>query len=96
MENIEWIFSGIGTQILSLIIGGIGGGIVGYRVGIRKTGIQRQTAKDGAAQRQEMEVEDKSGDNQCDKNSTHQIKQIQKAGKDSKQTQAGRIRHGNK
>ncbi len=96
MENIEWIFSGIGTQILSLIIGAIGGGIIGYRVGMRKTGAQKQTAKEGATQRQEMEIIDTSGDNQGDKSSTHHIKQTQKAGKDSEQTQVGRIRHGDK
>lgn len=28
MENIQWIFSGIGTEIFSLLIGGIIGGLV--------------------------------------------------------------------
>lgn len=40
MENVEWIFSGIGTEVLvgaiSLIVGAIGGGAVGYRIGSKK------------------------------------------------------------
>lgn len=31
----EWIFDGIGTEIISLLIGLAGGGAIGYRIGIR-------------------------------------------------------------
>ena len=37
MEIISWIFDGIGTQIVGIIIGlllgGAGGGVIGYRIG---------------------------------------------------------------
>ena len=45
----EWIFEGIGTQVLSLILGlGIGGS-AGYFIGINKN-IQKQKAKDNSVQ----------------------------------------------
>lgn len=30
----EWFFDGIGTQIVSLLISGIVGGLIGYKIGI--------------------------------------------------------------
>ena len=36
MEDIKWIFEGFGTEILSLIIGLITGGTIGYKIGIVK------------------------------------------------------------
>ena len=32
---LTWIFDGIGTELVSLIIGAFTGGIVGYKIGIR-------------------------------------------------------------
>lgn len=48
----EWFFDGLGTAIITLIIGLISGGAVGYRVGIKKTNKinQKQTAEDNASQ----------------------------------------------
>ncbi|MDR1006104.1 MAG: hypothetical protein LBL74_04495 [Bacteroidales bacterium] len=47
----EWIFNGIGTAIITLIIGFISGGAVGYKIGIKKTKtVQKQKAKDNANQ----------------------------------------------
>ena len=48
----EWFFDGLGTAIITLIIGLITGGTVGYRIGIKKTNKvnQMQTAKDNASQ----------------------------------------------
>ncbi len=60
MEQIKWIFSGIGTEILSSIIGLIVGAFAGYRYGVHNS-----------------------------------IKQSQKAGNNSKQTQIGSINYGN-
>lgn len=49
MENISWIFDGIGTSIVMLIIGVIiGGGIggrIGYKIGIKKSVKQKQVVK---------------------------------------------------
>jgi hypothetical protein len=49
MGNIQWIFDGIGTSIVSLILGVIIGGGVGYKIGISKTVIkQEQKAGDNS------------------------------------------------
>lgn len=48
----EWFFDGLGTARITLIIGLISGGVIGYRVGINMTNKvnQRQYAKDNATQ----------------------------------------------
>ena len=48
----EWFFSGLGTAIVTLIVGFLTGGAVGYRVGIKKknTTKQKQKARDNASQ----------------------------------------------
>ena len=44
-EWIKWFFDGIGTQIISLVIGALIGGFIGFRAGKRKNKFsQRQTA----------------------------------------------------
>ena len=45
----DWIFSGIGTEIISLIIGMLGGGAVGYKIGIKRTAKQKQIAMETKA-----------------------------------------------
>lgn len=45
----EWFFEGLGTLLIGLIIGGAGGGAVGWRLAMRKTS-QRQQAGDNANQ----------------------------------------------
>lgn len=93
METLKWIFDGIGTELLSLVIGGIAGGFAGYKIGIRKNGKQTQKAKSGAKQRQEMlinseaSVDGKTG-------VQNRVSQTQKAGKNSEQVQIGRIEDG--
>lgn len=52
MEHIEWIFSGIGTYILSGIVGLLVGGFVGYRIGIRSKTKQKQKAGNNSNQTQ--------------------------------------------
>jgi predicted TIM-barrel enzyme len=48
----DWIFDGIGTAIITLILGLLTGGTIGYRIGIKKTNKvnQNQKAKDNASQ----------------------------------------------
>lgn len=54
----EWIFDGIGTAIVSGLIGmGIGGGI-GYYTGMRVTIKQKQKARDNAQQSQIGQIND--------------------------------------
>lgn len=50
MEAVEWIFSGIGTSLLSAIIGFIFGGVTGYKIGIRNNIRQKQKAGDNSNQ----------------------------------------------
>ena len=56
MEHVEWIFSGIGTEVLvgaiSLIVGAIGGGAVGYRIGSKNKINQSQNAGNNSQQKQ--------------------------------------------
>ena len=77
MEIIKWFFDGIGTQLLSMLVSGI----VGYKIGIRKTIKQYQNAKDLSKQ---VQVNDK-----IMKNGTNSVTQIQKAGRSAKQFQKG-------
>ena len=76
MDHIQWIFSGIGTTILSSLISLVIGGFAGYRIGISRNK-QKQKAGRNAVQVQ--------------KNSCHQEdsrnKQEQIAGDDSFQKQ---------
>lgn len=44
----EWIFDGIGTAIVALIVGLLSGGAVGYRIGINTN--QKQKAGDNSSQ----------------------------------------------
>ncbi|WP_164891151.1 hypothetical protein [Botryobacter ruber] len=48
----EWFFEGLGTAIITLIVGLLSGGAVGYRIGIKKTNQvnQKQKAKNNASQ----------------------------------------------
>lgn len=47
----EWIFDGIGTTIVSLIISFLTGGAVGYKIGINKNMVkQKQKAGNNSLQ----------------------------------------------
>lgn len=90
----EWIFDGIGTEIvgllISLIIGAITGGVVVYKIGVKNTTKQVQKAHDKSKQEQIIRVN-------MDNNSTHKthtknkttINQSQKAGNNASQSQIG-------
>ena len=95
METLQWVFDGIGTELLSLVNGGIAGGFTGYKIGIKKSGKQVQKAKNGAKQRQEMIVDSDITVREKN-NEQNSIRQTQKAGKNSEQVQFGRIEDGKK
>lgn len=84
------VFQGIGTEIVMLIVGLIAGGFSGYRIGIRKNGLQKQISKDEAKQKQELEVE--VNNNFEGDGINGNLRQVQKAGSKSEQTQVGKIR----
>lgn len=48
----EWLFDGIGTELVSLLIGGFLGGTVGYKIGIKNKTSQRQKGKNNVVQTQ--------------------------------------------
>lgn len=56
LNNVEWMFDGIGTEIIvaiiSLIIGTLSGGAVGYKIGVKNKIKQKQKAHDNANQNQ--------------------------------------------
>lgn len=52
MENLKWIFDGIGTELLSLIVGLFFGGVIGYKIGIHNKVKQSQIAGDNSNQTQ--------------------------------------------
>ena len=94
-QIIGWVFDGIGTEIIALLIGLVGGGFAGYKIGIKKSSKQVQIAGDNAIQQQgniigndiEAEINNHVIDN---------IKQIQKAGNYVEQIQVGKIKHEKK
>lgn len=90
----DWIFDGIGTEIIgiiiSLIVGALGGGAVGYKIGIKRTAKQKQIASDDAEQKQELHMGESRVGKNSSKNKTN-IKQSQKAGNNAVQTQIGGI-----
>lgn len=93
----EWIFDGIGTQIVGiivgLIIGTMGGGTIGYKIGIKRTLSQKQIAGDNSEQRQELRERKNDVFPTSSKRKTT-FKQFQKAGNGSSQTQIGGINDG--
>lgn len=86
----EWYFDGIGTEIIgiviSLMIGSLGGGAVGYKIGVK----QKQTAGNNAEQRQELYVCKSDVGNNSSKGKRN-IRQSQKAGNNAVQKQIGGI-----
>lgn len=54
MNWFEWVFDGIGTELLGivigLIIGSFGGGAIGYKIGVKNKIKQKQKAKNNARQ----------------------------------------------
>ena len=90
----EWFFDGIGTEIvgivISLIIGAIGGGAVGYKIGIKRTVTQKQSAGNDSKQRQELQIGKSDVSAHSTKSKTN-LKQTQEAGDNAVQTQIGGI-----
>lgn len=50
MESLEWILDGIGTELISLIIGAVVGGTAGYKIGSKNKIKQKQKAGDNSKQ----------------------------------------------
>lgn len=89
-ENLQWIFSGIGVEILKIIVTLIVGGYVGYKFGIRKNIRQTQKANNNANQKQEVDIKNVKDDNKESMEENY-INQVQRAGDGVTQSQIGRI-----
>ena len=87
----EWFFDGLGTEIISVVLSLIIGGLVGYKIGVKRATKQKQLAGNSANQKQQIEVDaaDIKNAKKCQSKTT--INQIQKAGENSTQTQIGEI-----
>lgn len=89
--DFKWIFDGIGTELLSLCVGSIVGGVVGYKIGAKGISKQKQKSGTNAEQNQELEIDletVKSG-------ARAKVSQVQKAKDDASQSQVGRIKINN-
>lgn len=51
MDFVEWFFSGLGTFLLGLLVGGGSGAIVGWKIAVQKTN-QSQRPRNGSDQTQ--------------------------------------------
>ncbi len=56
MQNISWIFDGIGTAVITFVLGLLVGGTAGYKIAIKKIIKQRQKAGDNSIQSQIGEI----------------------------------------
>lgn len=87
MEVIQWLFDGLGTEIVSLLLGSIIGGVAGYKLACVNVIKQKQQAGKNAKQEQEIEVA-------CDVENTElesKIYQKQKGKTGSVQSQIGKV-----
>lgn len=46
----EWVFDGIGTELISLFVGCLTGGVIGYKIGIKNKISQHQKWRDNVNQ----------------------------------------------
>lgn len=90
-EWVKWLFDGLGTEIIILIIGAIGGGLIGFRIGKRKSKfMQTQEAGVGSEQYQKgMSVSVSQNEAEKGQDAKLSFRQEQKAGDNSKQLQIG-------
>ena len=91
MEHVQWIFSGIGTQIVTNLILMFVGGLIGYRIRDKQIAKQKQIAGHSSNQRQEIHVESNIKKVIDEKESHQVVDQIQKAGDNSTQMQIGEV-----
>ena len=87
MEKIQWLFDGLGTEIVSLLLAGLIGGFAGYKLACVNFVKQKQQAGENANQEQEIEVSCNTDNKEVDSI----ICQIQKGKSGSVQSQIGKV-----
>ena len=94
----EWFFDGLGTELISVIIGiifgAVTGGTIGYKIGVNKHSV-KQEQKAGTASKQRQIGERGKTIVLDEKNlsiSNTKIRQEQKAKNEASQIQIGRIK----
>lgn len=88
-DEIQWVFSGIGTEILCLCVSLIFGGSFVCKILKNNIICQRQNGKNNSNQNQKAIIE--TGYNKNNIKYKRVIKQLQKSGNNSNQTQIGEI-----
>lgn len=89
-EFSKWFFDGLGTAIIGLIIGVIGGGATGFKIAKHKYKIaQKQVAGNDSEQTQQGKVHSVTQTGENSENVKSSFSQLQKAGDNSIQTQIG-------
>ena len=84
----EWVFDGIGSTLISLLLGGV----IGYITGVKWTKSQYQKAKDNVIQIQKDTSECGKGNPR--KKVKNSVAQTQVAGDNATQIQIGGIKSG--
>lgn len=85
---IKWFFDGLGTELLSLVIGALLGGVVGFRIGKSKRKFVQQ--QDGGSESEQYQRgSSKHETNRKAEDVTASFTQKQTAGNNSKQVQIG-------
>ena len=85
---IKWFFDGLGTELLSLVIGALLGGVVGFRIGKSKRKFVQQ--QDGGSESEQYQRgSSKYETNRKAEDVTASFTQKQTAGNNSKQVQIG-------
>lgn len=92
-QNFSWLFDGIGTTIISGIVGTLVGSVIGFKIGVRKTSKQFQKSGNDSIQKQIIDIDNPQISKE---KQSHEIKlnQTQKAGHNANQLQVGKNIHG--
>lgn len=89
-----WLFDGLGSTILGLIISFVAGGVGGFALGRITKSKQIQKAGNGAKQKQSMVIDREPMDEKKKGKERTTLRQKQIAGDNAEQLQTGRITHG--
>ena len=92
IQDITWIFSGIGTEIISNMCSMVLGGLIGYKIGTNQTVHQKQTAGTNAKQNQTVKLGNLNNKD-LKQALCMKLNQNQKAGDYSIQQQMGDIKN---